>query len=82
VEEIMTREDVINCLPGTPFLPIIILCKTEQDINDVKEEIKASHGKRYLTDYDVRVVLNEEENRELMRSILCLAYLDTSCIVF
>lgn len=78
----MNREDVIECLPSTPFLPIIILCNTEQDIKDVKEEIVKVHGKRFLEQYDVRVLLNEEENRNLMRSILCLAYLDTSCMVF
>jgi hypothetical protein len=77
----MTRNDIVECLPSTPYLPVIILCDTEDDIDQVKQVIVEVHGSRYINDYDVRVVENTQENRDMMRSMLCLAFLDTSCMV-
>ena len=77
----MNRQDIVECFPSTPFLPVIIICSTDNDVNEVKQVIAETHGKRYLQEYDIRVVLNTQENRDMMRSTLCLAFLDSSCIV-
>lgn len=77
----MNRYELIESLPSVPVLPIILLCNTDEDVDQVTQMVAETHGKRYLTQYDVRIVLNTQDNRDMMRSTLCLPYIDTSCMV-
>ena len=76
----MNREQIVEAFPSTPVLPIFVLCKEQSDVDAVKQTIREVHGRNYLDNYDVNIVVNTQEMRDEIRSTLCLSYLDESIL--
>jgi hypothetical protein len=75
----MTRQDLVDSLPTDPAFPIVIMVGDETDLLEVMADIMVAHGTKYIERNEVNILVNSEESRDIIRSTLCLSYIDPSC---